>query len=131
MVNADLSDIVGRNGPVGISDFRLLRDDIDRTNIAVCGNSTVTIELLRGGRPVLYDHRLDKLTYDYNGYAGHGLVLNYPETLDESFLDQIRQHYLSKNWLVKMRYFDSGYQTDETEMLRRFQGAVLRILQET
>ena len=131
VVNTDMSGIVGRTGPLEISGTRPLREDIERTDIAVCGNSTVAIEILRGGRPVLYDHQLDHLVFDYNGYAGHGLVLPYPETLDNGFLDQVRQHYLSENWSEKMRYFDFSYQKDEIAILQRFQGAVLRILQET
>ena len=128
VTRADLSAIAGRDGPVEISGTRPLREDIERTDIAVCGNSTVTIELLRGGRPVLYDHRLDQLVQDYNGYAGHGLVLPYRETLDESFLDQIRQHYLSADWHEKMRYFDSSYEMDEPAMLQAFQERVVNVV---
>jgi hypothetical protein len=130
VVNADLSGIAGEGRPIEISDTRPLPEDIARTDIAVCGNSTVVIEILRGGRPVLYDHKLDHLVFDYNGYAGHGLVLPYPETLNDSVLDQIRRHYLNRDWLDKMSYFDSSYQIDETAMLQRFQAAVAGILQQ-
>ncbi len=128
VVNADLSGIVWKGEPAEISDNRPLREDIERTDIAVCGNSTVTIELLRGGRPVLYDHRLDQLVFDYNGYAGHGLVLPYPETLEDRIFEHVRRHYLNEDWPDKMRYFDSGYQRDERAMLQDFEDAAMRML---
>ena len=130
VVNPDLSDIAGQDGPIEISNARPLPEDIARTDIAVCGNSTVAIEILRGGRPVLYDHQLDRIVFDYNGYAGHGLVLPYPEKLDEGIFDQIQRHFLSAEWLDKMSYFDSSYQKDGTSLLRRFEAAVARTLQQ-
>ena len=95
VVNTDLSGIIDQDGPVEMSCTRPLDEDIARTDIAVCGNSTVTIELLHGGRPVLYDQRLDQIDFDYNGYAGHGLVLAYPDTLNDGIFNLARQHYQS------------------------------------
>ena len=124
----DLSGIAGTDAPIEISSTRPLREDIERTDIAVCGNSTVTIELLRGGRPVLYDHQLDHLVFDYNGYVGHGLVLAYTEALDGGYLDQLRQHYLNGDWPAKMRYFDCSYQKDEIGILQKFQERVVHFV---
>jgi hypothetical protein len=131
VVNADLSGITGTRVPVEISSTTPLREDIMRTDIAVCGNSTVTIEILRGGRPVLYDHRLDHIVFDYNGYAGHGLVLPYPETIDDDIYEQIQRHYFSGHWNEKMRYFDSGYQGDERAITQQFAAAVARVMEQT
>ena len=130
VVNADLSGITGMRVPAEISNTMPLREDIARTDIAVCGNSTVVIEILRGGRPVLYDHRLDHLVFDYNGYAGYGLVLEYPETMDDNIFKQIQHHYFSGHWHEKMRYFDCGYQQDERAIAQRFAAAVARVMQQ-
>jgi hypothetical protein len=130
IVNADLSGVKGTRVPVEISNSMALRGDIERTDIAVCGNSTVVIEILRGGRPVLYDQRLDHLAYDYNGYAGHELVLPYPEKINDGIFEQIQQHYFSDNWQEKMRYFDSGYQNDEQAITQQFAVAVERLMQQ-
>lgn len=128
VVNADLSKLTDCGRSIEISNDRPLGEDIGRTDIAVCGNSTVTIELLRGGRPVLYDHRLDQITYDYNGYVQHGLILNYPDQFDADIVDRIRQYFAGDDWIEKMRYFDCGYQRDEATMMAEFQAAVVRIL---
>jgi len=130
VVNADLSRITGTRVPVEVSNAKPLREDIARTDIAVCGNSTVAIEILRGGRPVLYDHRLDDLVFDYNGYAGYGLVPEYPETIDDDIFTHIQHHYFSGHWDEKMRYFDSGYQQDERAIAQRFAAAVARVMQQ-
>ena len=128
VVNADLSAVTTGGRPVEISRGRPLPDDIARTDIAICGNSTVAIEILRGGRPVLYDHRLDGLVYDYNGYVGQKLLPACPEHIDEAIFDQIREHYLDPDWTERMRYFDAGYQADEEAMLDRLQAAVVEIM---
>jgi hypothetical protein len=130
VVNADLSGVGSTRVPVEISSSMPLQEDIERTDIAVCGNSTVVIEILRGGRPVLYDHRLDHLAYDYNGYAGHVLVLPHPERVTDDVFEQIRQHYFSESWREKMRYFDSGYGKDERMIGQQFAAAVARSLQQ-
>ena len=129
VVNADLSAITGTRVPVEISKRKPLRDDVARTDIAICGNSTVAIEILRGGRPVLYDHRLDHITYDYNGYLGSGLVPPYPETIDDTIFDLIQAHYARGDWNEKMRYYDCGYQQDEQAIASRFAAAVERVVQ--
>lgn len=130
VVNSDLSGISDNGVQVEISRNRTLSEDIERTNIAVCGNSTVTIELLRGGRPVLYDHLLDHYLYDHHGFLDYGLVLPFTETLDAGSLDLVQQHYLNEEWPEKMRFFDSSYQMDENAMLQRFKAVVASTLRQ-
>ena len=129
VVNADVSEIGDVRVHPEISRTNQLSEDIQRTDIAVCGNSSVVIEILRSGRPVLYDHRLDEIVFDYNGYVGHGLVATYPETLDGDVFGQMENHYLSEDWRRKMRYFDTGYQNDEEAIAGQFVAAVAHTLQ--
>jgi len=129
VVNADLSEIGSTRVRLEISHANPLTEDIRRTDVAVCGNSSAAIEILRGGRPVLYDHRLDTLVFDYNGYAGRGLVLAYPETICDGVFDRIGQHYGNEAWRRTMRYFDTGYQNDEQAITSRFVAAVSLALQ--
>lgn len=131
VVNADLSVTPCAGVPIEISITAPLHEDIARTNIAVCGNSTVVVEILRGGKPVLYDHRLDDIISDYNGYAARELVMPYPQTLDEAVFEQMQQHYLSDNWHETMRYFDCGYHADEREIERGFTAAFVSIMQQS
>ena len=129
VVNADLSGIGGDGVRVEVSRATPLSEDIRRTDVAVCGNSTVVIEILRGGRPVLYDHRLDGIVFDYNGYAAHGLVSAYPKTIDGGVFDRMGRHYGSETWRRKMRYFDTGYRNDEQRIAREFVAAVSHAMQ--
>lgn len=127
VVKADLSKVFAYQIPVEISTCQL-GTDIDRTDIAVCGNSTVAIEILRGGRPVIYDHQLDQLAFDYCGYAKQQLVLPYPETLDDSIFELLQEHYFNGRWKHAMRYFDFSYQQSEGSIVDAFAQEVTRLL---
>ena len=128
IVNPDLSGIKLGQASVEISSTRPLWDDVERTDIAACGNSTVTIELLRAGKPVLYETRLDHFTEDHHSFAARGLVLVYPDNLNGEVIRQIGEHYSDQGWLEAMRYFDSSYQMDESVMLDRFRKSVADLL---
>ncbi|NGP52162.1 hypothetical protein [Thioalkalivibrio sp. XN8] len=69
-------------------------------------------DLLRAGRPVLYDHRLDGLPFDYNGYLDAGLVMPLAEPIEAQSLVGIDAFYGSPRWEEVMRYFDYSYQKD-------------------
>ena len=131
VVNDDLSAAFGGNPDVAVSRATALADDIDRCDIVIVGNSTATIEVLRGGRPVLYDRRIDRLPYDYNGYVGQNLILPVPSSLDATIFDRVERFYGSAAWLETMRYFDCGYRTDETALLAGFRRRVEATLHES
>jgi len=111
-----------------ISTNNLLADDIRRTDLAICGNSTVATEILRAGRPVLYDAGLDSMQYDYNGYLEAGLLMKYSDFVGQDMLKEIDKFYSSEQWLSLMRYFDCAYQQDEQKMRAGFSEAIEREL---
>ena len=123
VINPDLSSIRVGGVPLEISHAAPLFHDISRCDVAVCGSSTVAVELLRGGTPVLYDVSLDSLAFDYNGYLKRGLVCSYPENSD-ALLTAVREHYGSERWVSTMRYFDSSYMEDEAALADRFRKSV-------
>lgn len=118
IINEDLSELCLEGARIEDTGGTPLFDNAKRCDIAICGNSTVTIELLRCGAPVLYDAGLDHLIYDYNGYVKHGLVLPMPATLDSATLQSLDRFYGSASWLSTMRYFDCGYRQDESAMFQ-------------
>ncbi|NNE21968.1 MAG: hypothetical protein HKN11_05105, partial [Rhizobiales bacterium] len=128
VVTPDLSDIMVEGSPVEVSNLRTLSEDIARTDLAIVGSSTLAVELLRGGRPVFYANRLDGLIHDHNGNLKQGLVPACPETLYEAVFGDLAEHYLSKDWVEKMRYFDCGYQRDEAAMLEEFRVRVTDVV---
>lgn len=124
IVNTDLSDLLHQFPSLLLSQGTPLLDDINRTDIAVCGNSTVAIELLRSGRPVLYDEHLDHLTKDYNGYYAKRLVPICGQTIARDFLKHIQQHYSQDSWEARMKHFDYGYNANNSQMLQDFRDAI-------
>ncbi|RUO71790.1 hypothetical protein [Idiomarina ramblicola] len=52
----------------------LLSDHVDTPHIAVCGNSSVVLELLEKGNVVVQDFSLDDIKLDYYGFVRNGLV---------------------------------------------------------
>lgn len=124
IVNTDLSELLNEFPDLILSQGAPLLEDINRTDVAICGNSTVTIELLRSGRPVLYDDHLDHLTKDYNGYYAKNLVPICENNINGDFLKQLRVHYSQDSWDARMRYFDYGYNANGSELLDEFREAV-------
>lgn len=127
-VNEDLSEICGDSDRTVATDGGPLFNTIVQCDVAICGNSTVTVEVLRGGVPVLYDAGLDRVTYDYNGYVKAGLIPAATTVLDGSALRAVNQFYANPSWASTMRYFDAAYQQDEDAMFQRLNDAVREIL---
>ena len=120
VVNSDLSQTLDGLGPINVSNQTPLTNDIERADLAIVGSSTVAIEILRGGRPVLYEAGLDDLPFDYNGFLQCGLVMAYPEDITDNSIEMMRRFYLDSGWTDKMRYYDSGYQRDEMALKSQF-----------
>lgn len=128
VIKDDLTALCAGSGRVKDTFGMPLFDNIKLCDVVICGNSTVTVELLRGGVPVLYDGDLDGLPYDYNGYMKHELVLPMPANFDAATIRSIGEFYGSDRWLETMRYFDAGYQRDEAEMFQRLERALDALL---
>ena len=129
VVNEDLSALSAEGEKVMETSAMALAENIDFCDLAICGNSTVAIELLRGGLPVFYDADLDGLAHDYNGYLERDLILPLPAALDGPALQALGRFYDDPRWAARMRYFDAGYQRDEAAMFRQLNTAVRRALQ--
>lgn len=128
VVNEDLSDLTARGSHVIDSGDMALFDNAALCDVAICGNSTVSVELLRGGLPVLYDHSLDGLSHDYNGYLEQGLVMALPPRLDAAALQSLWAFYSAPSWAEVMGYFDAGYGQDEALMLQRLNEVLYKVL---
>lgn len=123
-VNDDLSALTARGSRVVETSAIGLFENIGLCDIAICGNSTAAVDILRGGVPVLYDGALDSIAHDYNGYLQCGLVLPLPAALDPPALEAVDRFYGAPAWTANMGYFDAGYRQDERAMYRRLNDAV-------
>lgn len=115
-VNSDCDSLLAKHPSLLITTHIPLQEDISECDIAICGNSTVVVEILRGGVPVAYTDTLDSLPKDYAKFVSYGLL---PEILSRNFgqlLTVMQQHYLADSWIDKMRYFDASYQKDEEKI---------------
>ena len=124
LVSEDLSALCGQDDRIEETRDMPLFENIRNCDVAICGNSTVTIEILRGGVPVLYDAGLDQLFYDYNGYLKHELVCPMPSRMDDTAFENLKRFFGSGSWTSTMRYFDAAYQQDERILFQKFNDAV-------
>jgi len=124
IVNDDLEQFCADGGRIHVTRGMPLFKNITECDIAICGNSTVTVEILRGGVPVFYDSELDRIVRDYNGYLKHQLVLPIPSKLDELTFKCVSRFFCNSSWESTMRYFDAAYLEDEDQMLRQLNKAV-------
>ncbi|WP_193370394.1 hypothetical protein [Pelagibius marinus] len=131
VINEDLSGLCTADGRVQETGGSLLIDDVRLCDLAICGNSTATIEVLRGGLPVFYDAALDSCGHDLNGHLHRKLVPPLPERLDEAALEAVAAFYDDPDWLGRMRYFDASYRGDEAEMFRRLAVGIRETLQDS
>jgi hypothetical protein len=131
VVNEDLSELCREHGRAQETGGIPLNDNIEQCDLAICGNSSVTIEILRSGVPVLYADGLDGTAYDANRYVMHGLILPLPARLDAAVFQFVERFYGDPGWLKVMRYFDAGYQQDEAAMYARLAEAVQRVVRPT
>ncbi len=131
LIKEDLSGLCTPDGRVQETAGTLLIDNVRLCDLAICGNSTVTIEVLRGGLPVFYDAALDACGHDLNGHLRRNLVPPLPELLDEAALQAVEAFYDDPDWLGRMRYFDASYRGDEAEMFRRLAVGIRETLQDS
>lgn len=128
IVNEDLSGLCSANGGVTDVSGSLLSDNARDCDIAICGNSTATIEILRGGAPVLYDNALDRCGSDMNGYVKRGLIPALPGRLDKAALQGVARFYSDPAWCDVMGYLDASYGRDEAAMFDGLNAAIARTL---
>ncbi len=124
IINEDLSDLCTPGGAVEDMSGTLLFDNARDCDLAICVNSTATIEILRGGAPVLYDSGLDRCAYDYNGYLKRRLVPKLPDRLDGAALESVSRFYQDPAWAGVMRNLDASYGQDEAAMFERLNLAI-------
>lgn len=128
VVNEDISALCPPGSRVEDTVDMPLTENIGLCDLAICGNSTVAIEVLRGGVPLFYDQQLDRLRPDYNGYLKGGLVPPMPANLDDDALRALTRFYGAPAWTEAMRYFDAGYLQEEGAMIRQLNDRLHRMI---
>ncbi|WP_162617877.1 hypothetical protein [Salinicola halophilus] len=87
----------------GIEDLQVYsRQDIQSVpHVAICGNTSVVLELLQRGNVVFYTSKLDEIGEDYYGYIRSGLIEQLPGGLrSEVFWSQTSREKFSTTLLA-------------------------------
>ena len=117
LLKTDLAALAANYGDIDVTIGVPLEEEIAACDIVFCGNSGVTMNVLRGGRPVAYSERLDGLPFDYNGFVESGLAFHASEwSLD--LYRKLFEFYDRPAWRDVMRSYDSSYQGDRAELQR-------------
>ncbi len=117
LLKDNFSDLLKDFSMVEISAKTSLSNDIAKCNLVICGNTSAVIEILKGGCPVIYDGRLDQITYDYNGFVDKGLVLAV-DTINEQTLSKVSRFYNRPVWEKVMQCHDASYLEDKYKLLK-------------
>jgi len=91
-----------------LSQGRTIDEDIRECDLAIVGNSSAALEILKSGLPCVYYHGFEKSKYDYCGFIGNKLI---PEikNFQEISADKIRQWYDNSEWVDLFMEYDPLY----------------------
>lgn len=107
------SDLIDKLGGVRISGGTL-QDDARAADLFICGNSSVALEILLKGTPVVYCADLDEVEYDYYGFVGAGVVPEMSAN-ERISLNAVRSHY-GGDWLAQASHYDISFELDDAEI---------------
>ena len=118
LLKNDLSALTGSDPKVVCTIGNDLDEEILACDLVICGNSTVTLDVLSGGRPVAFLDELDTVKSDANGFTASGLVL--PITgWSENLYARLKTFYNDPAWRQIMRGYDASYEADTDALNRR------------
>lgn len=124
LLKNNLSSISAQVPNMQMSVGRSLDDDIAACDVVICGNSGVTLNVLSGGRPVVYIDDLDIVASDSNGFLENGLVYHAKTWSDEIYLS-LKSFYAAPGWVELMQRYDASYNVDTTQ-LEKVASAILK-----
>lgn len=109
--NDDLKSALKNYSEITICKNTSLSEDAEFCDIAIVGASTVTLELLRLGKPCIYVSNIEDITYDYKRFVEKGILfdLGSANKINQTLLEQMHQFYLNDSWKEKFTLFDPFY----------------------
>ncbi|MEZ5692065.1 MAG: hypothetical protein R3D71_10445 [Rickettsiales bacterium] len=118
LARPDFSLIIKDN--VVLSTENKLMDDIERCDIAVVGNTSAVLEILKSGLPCVYYHGFEGSSWDYCGFVASGLVPEIKDFQDIS-IDNIRDFYDRDDWHNIFLKYDPYYgkSVNKSDIIRK------------
>ncbi len=124
LLKTDLSDMVERYSDVQATIGEPLADEIAACDLVICGNSSVPLNVLGGGRPVAYLPELDDLPFDYIGFARNDLLPTIQGWTQETY-SEIKSFFSDPNWVEIMTGYDASYGRDVDALKRAARNDIL------
>jgi hypothetical protein len=90
-------------------------DFLPSLDLTVVGKSSIVLESLHGGVPVLYDNTIDQGPEDYYGFLRRGLVMPIGETLPDG--PELNAFY-DNGWRRRFAEFDPSVEMDVEELAK-------------
>ena len=116
LLQTDVSSLQERFSHIETTLGTPLDEDIAKCDMVFCGNSGVSLNVLRGGKPVAYLAELDSLPHDYLGFVSDGLVMEVGRW-QAGLYDELRKFYDQPTWEQILSDYDASFGTSETELL--------------
>jgi hypothetical protein len=110
--NDDLKSALKNYSELTICKKTSLLEDAEFCDIAIVGASTVTLELLRLGKPCIYVSNIEDITYDYKRFVEKGILfdLGSISNIQDDLLEGLHNFYLNDEWRKKFKIFDPFYE---------------------
>ncbi len=127
LVRPDFATLAGKSGITISPKGTRLDEDVSKVDLAIIGNSSVHLEVLKQGVPVVYYAGLDGYSHDVNGFVKNKIV---PEIEDVNALnlEVINAFYTDPVWQEHYRYYDAGYGVAEEDMKENINRAIATLL---
>lgn len=127
LLKSDFGSLARRYNGVEVTIGNPLDQEIAACDMVICGNSGVTMNALRGGRPVAYIDALDNVSYDYNGFVASGLVYPANDWSDDLY-PCLAQFYQAAEWQDVMAFYDASYGQDIEEVAQAASRVIRRYI---
>ena len=111
IANADVQQIAGEFSNVKLTFGTPIAEDLAECDLVIVGNSTVTLEVLKGGIPCVYVDHLENVDFDYNGFVESRLI-PYWKQGQALEIAEIKSFY-SDGWNSIFKQYDAYYLSDK------------------
>jgi len=127
LVNNDFSSVIAQYSDITVSQGRSLSQDIAACDFILSGNSGVPLEILRGGKPVIYLGELDTMPHDFVGFISEGLIPETAQISEQVFL-QLINFYSDVDWKNHMKRYDASYLEEPDAIARNISKSIQELL---
>ncbi len=109
----DIPKLVTSYREVRVTRGTTLEQDVSACDLAIIGNSSAMLQILRQGVPAIHSPYLESTPPDSNGFVADGIVPSYPSMRDAD-IAAIQAFYAQPDWETAFKGYDAYYATNDT-----------------